>query len=745
MGLSTYTDYKDVEIDDILDRLPGGEGDSTTRDLIRRAYDFAAAAHDGQKRKSGEPYIVHPLSVAQLLAEMHFDPAVIAAGLLHDVLEDCDVPRPELEAQFGQEVLTLVEGVTKLDKVEERVKEDSQRSRDLQELESLRKLLLAMVQDDVRVIFIKLADRLHNMRTLGSLTPESQLRMARETLEIFAPVANRLGIWVWKAELEDLSFRYLNPPMFHELERLLIAHQEERAAQVAEHIAILQAALTKEEIPARIKGRPKHIYSIYNKMRRKNLSFARIYDTIGLRVLVENTSQCYQVLGIVHHLWTPVPGEFDDYIAHPKPNNYQSLHTAVIGKNGLPLEIQIRTHEMDEIAEFGVAAHWRYKEDKVLLSAEAIEQISSVRQSVQEYSDEVDDVRAFVASVRADVFQDRVYVFTPHGRLIDLPQGATPLDFAYAVHTEIGHTCRGAKVDGRWTPLYYQLKTGEQVEIIRGRKGGPSRDWLNDELGYTKTTRARQKIKQWFRRQGKEQNIAQGRMTVDKLLRRLELVLSMDEVAELFRKHYNNTDDFLAAVGIGDISSTAISRRLEGYISQFAEKPREEDTGEDEEELYAGTPAALPDVVTGAISIRGTGGILTHLAKCCNPIPGDDVVGYITRGRGVTVHRQDCPNIVRMGPQDMERLIDVDWGPDKHTFPIQVVVTAYDRSGLLRDITEVIADNDINMASLSTGKRSRYNIIPVNITLEVPDLSTLTRVLAKIEQIRNVIDARRMV
>ncbi|MEJ5312169.1 MAG: bifunctional (p)ppGpp synthetase/guanosine-3',5'-bis(diphosphate) 3'-pyrophosphohydrolase [Anaerolineae bacterium] len=743
--MSTYTDYKDVEIDDILDRLPGGEGDSTTRDLIRRAYDFAAAAHDGQKRKSGEPYIVHPLSVAQLLAEMHFDPAVIAAGLLHDVLEDCDVPRPELEAQFGQEVLTLVEGVTKLDKVEERVKEDSQRSRDLQELESLRKLLLAMVQDDVRVIFIKLADRLHNMRTLGSLTPESQLRMARETLEIFAPVANRLGIWVWKAELEDLSFRYLNPPMFHELERLLIAHQEERAAQVAEHIAILQAALTKEEIPARIKGRPKHIYSIYNKMRRKNLSFARIYDTIGLRVLVENTSQCYQVLGIVHHLWTPVPGEFDDYIAHPKPNNYQSLHTAVIGKNGLPLEIQIRTHEMDEIAEFGVAAHWRYKEDKVLLSAEAIEQISSVRQSVQEYSDEVDDVRAFVASVRADVFQDRVYVFTPHGRLIDLPQGATPLDFAYAVHTEIGHTCRGAKVDGRWTPLYYQLKTGEQVEIIRGRKGGPSRDWLNDELGYTKTTRARQKIKQWFRRQGKEQNIAQGRMTVDKLLRRLELVLSMDEVAELFRKHYNNTDDFLAAVGIGDISSTAISRRLEGYISQFAEKPREEDTGEDEEELYAGTPAALPDVVTGAISIRGTGGILTHLAKCCNPIPGDDVVGYITRGRGVTVHRQDCPNIVRMGPQDMERLIDVDWGPDKHTFPIQVVVTAYDRSGLLRDITEVIADNDINMASLSTGKRSRYNIIPVNITLEVPDLSTLTRVLAKIEQIRNVIDARRMV
>ncbi len=736
-----------LNVNDILRQLPVSEGDAAdaSHTLIRDAYDFAAAAHGSQKRDSGEPYITHPLSVALLLAEMHFDPAVIAAGLLHDVLEDCDVPRPELEARFGQEVLTLVEGVTKLDKVEARVEGDSMRSRDLQELESLRKLLLTMVQDDVRVIFIKLADRLHNMRTLDSLSSERQLRMARETLEIFVPVANRLGIRVWKAELEDLAFQYLNPLMFEELGRLLHMHQEERNARVAEHVALLQAALTKEEVPARIKGRPKHIYSIYNKMHRKNLPFARVYDTVGLRVLVETITQCYQVLGIVHQLWTPVPGEFDDYIAHPKTNDYRSLHTAVVGKDGLPLEIQIRTQEMDEIAEFGIAAHWRYKERNAHLSQETSAQISIMRQSVQDYTDEVDDVRAFVAAVRADVFQDRVYVFTPRGRLIDLPLGATPLDFAYAVHTEIGHTCRGAKVDGRWTPLHYQLKTGEQIEIIRGRKGGPSRDWLNDELGYTKTTRARQKIKQWFRRQSKEQNIAQGRMTVDKLLRRLELVLSMDEVAELFHKHYNNTDDFLAAVGIGDVGSGAISRRLEGYISQFAEKPREEDTGEDEEELYTGTPAALPDVVTGAINIRGTGGILTHLGKCCNPIPGDDVVGYITRGRGVTVHRQDCPNISRMGPQDIERLIDVDWGQDKHTFPIQVIVTAYDRSGLLRDVTEVIADNDINMASLSTGKRSRYNIIPVTITLEVPDLSTLTRVLAKIEQIRNVIDARRMV
>jgi len=739
------TQYSAPTLSTILAQIPEDSASSFSRALIRRAYDFAAAAHDGQERKSGGPYIVHPLNVAYILAKMHFDPAVIAAGLLHDVLEDCGVPRPELEAQFGQEVLMLVEGVTKLDKVEERVKEDSMRFRDLQELESLRKLLLAMVQDDVRVIFIKLADRLHNMRTLKPLAPEKQQRMARETLEIFAPVANRLGIWVWKAELEDLAFRYLNPPMFEELERLLTALQEERAARVAKHIAILQAALAQEEIPAKIKGRPKHIYSIYNKMRRKNLPFARVYDAEGMRVLVENNTHCYQVLGIVHQLWTPVPGEFDDYIAHPKPNGYQSLHTAVIGENGVPLEIQIRTYHMDEVAELGVAAHWRYKENKALFSAEALEQISVVRQSVEDYTDEVEDVRAFVASVRADVFQDRVYVFTPRGRLIDLPRGATPLDFAYAVHTEIGHTCRGAKVDGRWTPLHYQLNTGEQVEIIRGRKGGPSRDWLSDELGYTKTTRARQKIKQWFRRQGKEQNIAQGRLVVDKLLKRLELVLSMDEVAELFRKRYPNTEDFLAAVGIGDIGSGAISSRLEGYISQFDAKPDDGDDGEDEIDLYAATPAVLPDVVTGAINIRGTGGVLTHLAKCCNPIPGDDVIGYITRGRGVTVHRQDCPNIARMDLPDLERLIEVDWGSDKHTFPIQVVVTAYDRSGLLRDITEVIANNEINMAAVSTGKRSRYNILPVYMTLEVPDLSSLTRVLGKIAQVRNVLDAHRMV
>ena len=729
-----------ITLDKVLNNLPAGLTSIEARGLVRRAYQFAEKAHNGQMRKSGEPYIIHPLNVAYSLAELHFEPAVIAAGLLHDVVEDCDVSRKQIETQFGKEILILVEGVTKLDEVEELVKEDSKRERDLKELESLRKLLLAMAEDDVRVIFIKLADRLHNMRTLAPLPHESQQRMARETLEIFAPVANRLGIWIWKAELEDLAFRYLNPGMFYELTRLLNAHKDERQARVEKHIKILQDTLMKEGVHARIKGRPKHIFSIYHKMRRKNLPFARIYDAEGLRVLVDTTMQCYQVLGLVHHLWTPIPGEFDDYIAHPKPNGYQSLHTAVIGEHGTPLEVQIRTGEMDEIAEYGVAAHWRYKERQVRFSEQTMQRISTVRQSVREYTKEAGDARSFIASIRSDVFQDRVYVFTPRGKVIDLPVGATPLDFAYYVHTEVGHTCRGAKVDGRWTPLHYQLKTGEQVEIITGRKSGPSRDWLNEELGYIKTNRARQKITQWFRRQGREQNVAQGRVVVDKLLKRLKLVLIVDEVAELFRKRYPNVEDFLAAVGIGDLTSEVISRRLEVYISQFAEKEEEE-----EEDLYVGPPLPPPEVMTEGINIRGTGGLLTHLGRCCNPLPGEEIVGYVTRGRGVTVHRQDCPNILRMGPQDQERLIEVDWGEEKHTFPIQVIVTAYDRSGLLRDVSDVVANNDVNMAAVSTGKCDRDNILPVYMTLEVPDLSTLTRVLMKVEQIRNVISAERRV
>ena len=725
-------------ISEILEELPDGVAATEARALIRRAFAVAEAAHVGQDRKSGEPYIIHPLNVAHILAELNFEPAVIAAGLLHDVLEDSEVTREEVRRQFGEEVLVLVEGVTKLERVERRAQEDSAREQNLQELESLRKLLMAMANDDMRVIFIKLADRLHNMRTLEHLAPDSQIRMARETLQIFAPLANRLGIWVWKAEFEDLSFRYLNPKMYYQLADLLATRRELRHERVEQHAQQLREALGSSGVHADIKGRPKHIFSIYHKMRRKNVPFARIYDVEGLRVMVDTEPQCYQVLGVVHSQWKPVPGEFDDYVAHPKPNGYQSLHTAVIGEDGASLEIQIRTREMDYFAEYGYAAHWRYKESGVHVNSQLMAQVSSIQQSVKELTSETKDARTFIDSIRLDVFQDRVFAFTPKGRVIDLPVGATPLDFGYYVHTEVGHGCRGARVNGRWTNLDYPLQTGDQVQIIVGRKGGPSRDWLNEDLGYVHTSRARQKIRHWFRRQGREENIARGQEVLEKILKRLSLTLSEKEVFELFRKRLNSLEELLAALGMGDLSTDAVVNRLAQYIRERKE---------DEEELWpeeAVVPPA-PEIETDDISIRGTGGVLTHLARCCSPLPGEDIIGYVTRGRGVTIHRRDCPNVLNMPVSDQDRLIEVAWGTEERTFAVQVTVTAYDRSGLIHDISGILADREINLSSLSTGKRDRYHILPLYMTLDVPDLKTLAWALAKIEQIPNVIDARRSV
>ncbi len=739
------TQHRVPNIDHILDQIPGGVAATDARDLIRRAYDFAARAHQGQRRKSGEPYIQHPLHVAYLLAEMQFEPAVIAAGLLHDVLEDCAVTRQQLREQFGEEVLVLVEGVTKLEGVEKRFKQDRERVRDLQELESLRKLLVAMAEDHIGVIFIKLADRLHNMRTLDALPPQNQQRMARETLEIFALMANRLGIWRWKAELQDLSFRYLNPEMYQNLADLLDARREERHARVEQHIQRLRQALEESGVPhAQIKGRPKHIYSIYRKMRRKNIPFSRIYDTEGLRVIVDTEAQCYQTLGLVHHLWTPVPGEFDDYIAHPKPNGYQSLHTAVIGDGGGAFEIQIRTHQMDYVAEYGVAAHWLYKEQEGAPVSERMqEQIVQVRQSVHEITQDVRDARSFIDSIRSDVFEDRVYVFTPRGQIIDLPVGATPIDFAYYVHTEVGHSCRGARVNGRWTSLNYKLQTGDQVEVVTGKVPSPGRDWLTEELGYVKTSRARQKIRQWFRRQGREENIARGRTIVERELKRLGLAqqLGVEDVAALFERHYQRPEEFFAVVGIGDMSGSSIADRLETFMRRKAE---EEAKLPEPEEM---PPIPLPLLeTTGEVEIMGTGGLLTKIARCCNPLPGEEIVGFVTRGRGVTVHRQDCPNILSLSPDNRERLIEVEWGKSREeTFPVQVQITVYDRSRLLHDISGVMSDEDINMTSLKTGNRDRYNVLPIYITMEVANLAKLNRVLGKIEQLRNVIDAHRIV
>jgi len=693
------------------------------RELIERAYGLAVVAHSHQKRASGEPYIQHSLAVAQIMADLRLDSATIAASLLHDVAEDSIISVEDLRQDFGDEVARLVDGATKLGQID-KLSQMSRRDLQDEEAESLRKMFLAMV-DDVRVVLIKLADRLHNMRTLDALPEEKQRRIAKETLEIFAPLANRLGIWQMKWELEDLGFRYLSPPKYREIAALLDEQRADRERRIAHIIEALERRLEKEGLEAEISGRPKHIYSIYEKMNRKGLSFDQIHDVRGLRIIVNTVSECYAVLGIVHSLWRPIPGEFDDFIATPKDNMYRSLHTSVVGPDGKPLEVQIRTHGMHRRAELGIAAHWRYKEHaKRDVAFEA--KIAWLR-SLMEWQQEVTDAWEFIDSVKSDVFQDRVYTFTPKGDIIDLPTGSTSIDFAYHIHTEIGHRCRGAKVNGQMVSLDYQLRNGDQVEILTAKRGRPSRDWLNPHLGYIKTSRARQKIRQWFRRQDRVETVAQGRELLERELKRLGLdQKSYEEIATLFK--FDKVDDLLAAIGYGDINA-----------QQIAAKLVQADRAEEELEL---PEAAPPPLLVSGVTVRGVGDLLTRLAGCCHPLPGDQIVGYVTRGRGITIHRQDCRNILYL--EDKERLIEVDWGEDiKRVFPVMVQVLAYDRTGLMRDITEIMAGERISISAANVATYAKDHTAVITTTLEISSIVQLSRVLAKIEQLPNVFEARR--
>lgn len=704
---------------DILERVP-----PDARPFVKRAYSLAERAHAGQSRKSGESYIQHPVEVAFLLADIGMDPDTVAAGLLHDVVEDSDIDLAKLTREFGPRVASLVDGVTKLEQMEQE-QMDKRFGKKLpgdQESESLRKMFIAMAKD-IRVVVIKLADRLHNMRTLDALSEERQLSFARETHEIFAPLANRLGVWQWKWELEDRSLRYLDPENYDKIADLIKERRPRREAGVEQHIDILKEALDKEGIAAEITGRPKHIYSIHRKMQRKDVLFEQVYDVRGIRVITHSESDCYRILGIVHRLWSPFPGEFDDYIASPKDNGYQSLHTAVVGEDGKTLEVQIRTQEMHRIAEYGVAAHWRYKEGgKRDRSFEA--KIAWMR-SLMEWQREFPDAGEFVDAMRTDIFQDRVYTFTPKGKVIDLPSGATPIDFAYHIHTEIGHRCRGANVNDKWTKLNYQLSTGDRVEIITGKQSSPSRDWLNPALGYVKTRRAQAKIRRWFRRQDREQNIVQGREVVERELKHLGLEhLGHKAVAKLF--DYETLDDFYAAVGFGDVNSQQI-------VSKIAEM-----RSRDEKKLFPATPPPLTQTVEG-VQVQGAGGLLTRLAKCCHPLPMEDIVGYVTRGHGVTIHRRDCPNILRR--IGTGRLIEVGWGPQPRTVPVAIHITAYDRAGLLHEIAGIISAENINMTAVDMGREK--NIVTLYITLEILNITQLGRVLAKVEHLPNVIEAQR--
>jgi GTP pyrophosphokinase len=737
-----------MNIEDLLKILPDNYS-VVDRELIKNAYTFAEEAHRGQLRASGEPYITHCVAVAYILAELKVPPVIIAAALLHDTVEDTPVTLDDLRNKFSDEIASLVDGVTKLTNLPRVSRgskgdetpsnptgvhsEDEQlilgdafeksRKKDLA-TETLRKTLMAM-GDDVRVVMIKLADRLHNMRTLSYIPESKRCRIAKENMDIFAPLANRLGIWQIKWELEDLAFRYTQPEEYKAIAEKLADRRVNREAEVKKIIVELEKVLSEGGIKAEISGRPKHIYSIYQKMVQKDKSFEMVRDLRGVRLIVQDIPSCYAALGIIHTHWRPIPNEFDDYIAAPKDNFYQSIHTSVIYSDGKPLEVQIRTEDMHRSAEYGIAAHWLYKE-KGSQDDHYQQRVTWLRK-LMEWRQDVDDAQEFVDGVKSDVFEDRAYVFTPRGDIIDLPIGSTPIDFAYAVHTEVGNRCRGAKINGKLVPLDYKLKTGDQVEILTAKRGGPSRDWLNMHLGLVNTQRARAKIRQWFKKQDREQNLSQGREILDKELKRLGIVdLDIDDLGKYFE--YKGSEDLYVALGCGDLAIGKIINHI-----QEVEKG-------DTDPLFTVSPVAVERKDSESVNVLGLKGILTSFAKCCNPAPGDEIVGYITRGRGATIHRKDCPNILRM--KDKERLVKVSWGEAKRTFPVSIMIKAYDRQGLMGDISTVLGNEGINMRDIHITISN--NLATINLLLDIGDIGQLSRVLTLMESLPNVMEAFRI-
>ncbi len=689
--------------------------------LVKAAYEFAAKAHQGQVRKTGEPYLEHPLTTAMILAEYHLDAETLAAALLHDVPEDCGVSLDEIEAAFGPQVVKLVDGVTKLDKLTSRARTKETKSN--VQAENLRKMLLATAED-LRVVLIKLADRLHNMRTLGALPAEKRRAIAQETMEIYAPLAHRLGMREAKWQLEDLAFRYLKPRVYHRIARLIAGKRAEREGFITEVSQILCQELDKADIKAKVSGRPKHIYSIYQKMGKydaRGKNFGDIHDLFALRVLVDSVSDCYKALGVLHNLWRPIPEEFDDFIANPKDNGYQALHTTVMCRGTRPLEIQIRTHDMHRVNEYGVAAHWLYKEGKV---GERFNDEIAWLQQIGDWREELDS-EEFLESIKTDVLVDRVFVYTPKGEIKELPRGATPLDFAFRIHTNLGYRCIGAKVNGRLGPFNYTLKNGDVVEIMASKADkGPSLDWLNPELGYIKTSHARSKVRQWFNKQERSQSIETGKQIWDRELKKLGIGLpSVDKVARLL--DYDGADDLFAALGSGSINSSQIMLKLSGDL-----EPAEE-----------GVEVLPPRKVSPvSINVLGVGDLLTRLANCCHPLPGDKIIGYITQGRGITVHRRDCPNIIH--EEEKERLIKVEWGDVAQVYPVMIQVDAWDRVGLIRDISAIIAEEGVNLGEASMGNHRDDNVT-LYFTLEVKSAAQLSKIMSRIYSVWNVVSVTR--
>lgn len=695
--------------------------------LVREALEFAIDAHDGQVRKNGDPVITHPLHAAETVAALQLDADTIAGALLHDVQEDCGVTNDEIKKRFGAEVAQMVEGVTKLGQITGQAAE-AQAADEAIQAENLRKMFLAMARD-LRVVIIKLADRLHNMRTLWALKEADQKRIARETMEIYAPLAARLGIWELKWQLEDLAFRYLEPDQYKLVADMLDAKREVREKYVAEVTDVLKTEFKAHGINAEVYGRAKHIHSIYKKMEKyagEGRSVDEIYDLLAVRVLVDTVTDCYTALGIVHGLWRPLPGAFDDYIANPKESMYQSLHTTVMAMNRQPLEVQIRTYEMHRTSEYGIAAHWRYKEG-TKRDMRYEERLAWLRQLL-DWHRELSQAEELVEAVKTDIFQDQVFVFTPKGEIKDLPTGSTPLDFAYRIHTDLGHMCVGGKVNGRLVSLNYQLKNGDVIEILTSKSSkGPSRDWLNANLGFVRTTHAREKIRAWFKKQERAENIARGHELVEKEVQRLGAKLS-DVQADLLRIFkFEDFDDFCLRVGYGEIGTQQIANKLAPLLQ------------EEEEAIPAKAQPEGPAYTT-SIKVLGTGDLLTRLARCCNPVPGDRIVGYVTRGEGVTIHRVDCPNVVN--EDEKERLIDVEWGRRGQMYPVAVHIEAWDRVGLLRDISTLVAEERVNMVGVRTQSLDEDRIL-ILATLETTGIEQLSRLLGKLEAIRGVTSVSR--